>query len=470
MLDILMCSIPSVEIYLPPAAPATLKGYLNQQGFTSKCIDLNLMMYQSKPDAFGNLSAYFSYESNQLSDEIKQDWEDVITEWVSAITTEDFKWLGLSVFTVNSVRAVLDICNQFKNRDFKIVVGGMGLTPELCNHLMENNLIDAYIMGEGEHALVNLLKDNIDFPGINSPGVQIADLDELGFTDYDDYNLERYTGFYNEPVVQITGSRGCVRRCTFCNINDHWPKFKFRSGQHIAQEIIQTYERKGIKNFYFTDSLINGSMSAYMKMCEKLSFYNEQHNANITWGGQYIVRSAKELPTDYYSLTASSGATNLAMGIETGSDVVRAHMQKKFSNQDLDLTMENFAKHQITCSYLLIVGYPIETEEDFYETLRMLQRHQQYAAQGIILGVSLGTTMLALEGSPVFKSFGNDILVEHKKMASTWILKSNPELNYAVRVKRRLQAELLADYLGYNTISSDRNFANMMKELDVLHP
>ena len=469
MLDILICSIPSIEIYLPPAAPASLKGYLNQQGFTSKCLDLNLIMYQSKPLAFDNLSAYFSYETNQLTDDIRQDWEEVMSEWVDSITAEQFRWLGISVFTKNSVKALLDICDRFKNRNFKIVVGGMGLTDELCNYLTTHNLIDAYIMGEGEHALVNLLKDNMKFPGINSPGVQIADLDELGFTDYEDYTLEKYTGFYNEPVVQITGSRGCVRRCTFCDINDHWPKFKFRSGQHIAQEIIQTYEHKGIKNFYFTDSLINGSMSAYMKMCEALSNYNSQHHANITWGGQFIVRSAKELPKDYYSLTASSGATNLAMGVETGSDIVRAHMQKKFSNQDLDLTMENFAKHRITCSYLIIIGYPTETEEDFYETLRMLQRHQRYAAQGIILGVSLGQTMLALDGSPVFKSFGDDILMGNTKMPNTWVLKSNLELDYTVRVKRRLQAELVADYLGYNTISSDRNFANIKKELDVLY-
>jgi radical SAM superfamily enzyme YgiQ (UPF0313 family) len=467
-LDILLCSIPPIELYLPPAAPAILKGYLDTQGFTSKCVDLNLRMHNLKPDSYSKLVTYFSNENSLLNDAIVNDHADVINDWVEVINQHNIRWLGISIFTNYNIRATLDLCKNLTNRNFKIVVGGMGVNKELADHMLNMGYIDAYINGEGEHALRELLKGNTDYPGINSPGVQITNLDELGFANYDDYFLDQYSGFYNEPVVQITGSRGCVRNCTFCDINDFWPKFKFRSGKHIATEMIKTYEEKNIRNFYFTDSLINGSMSAYMNMCETLAEYNYVHNASIRWGGQYIVRNSKELPKDYYKLTAESGAFNLALGVESGSDSVRNHMRKKFSNFDLDLTLENFAKHRITCSYLILIGYPTETEEDFYDTLRLFKRHQKYVAQGIILGVSLGATMEALSGSPVYKTFQNDISLKNKSFPATWILKSNPELNYNVRIKRRLQAELVADYLGYNLISSDRNFNQLAEELNVL--
>jgi radical SAM superfamily enzyme YgiQ (UPF0313 family) len=471
MLDLFLCSVPSIELYLPPHAPAALKGHLAGFGFTCKTFDLNLLMYNTLTrDSFDTLNGYFSNQAFTITDDIREDHTKVLDSWVNVINGEQFRWLGISVFSVDSRKATMDLCTRLQNRKFKIVLGGMGVSSgTLGQDLLEQGLIDAYIQGEGEHALVNLLQGNTDYPGIftkdgGRAAEQIMDLDQLGFADYTDYSLTEYTGFYNEPVVQVTGSRGCVRNCTFCDIADLWPKFKFRSGDNIAEEIINTYEHHGIRNFYFTDSLINGSMKAYMKMCETLANYNASHNAGLRWGGQYIVRTARECPKDYFSLTAASGAFNLAMGVETGSDTVRTHMRKKFVNEDLDFTMENFAQNRITCSYLIIIGYPTETEHDFQETLRMFKRHQKYAAQGIILGVTLGATMSALDNTPIHNTMAGDITLQHKSFPTSWVLKSNPELDYATRVRRRLQAEVVCDYLGYNLISSDRNFSNILRE------
>ena len=471
MIDLLLCSLPAIEIYLPPHAPAALKGHLGGFNFTTKTLDLNMLMYHTvSNDVFNNLNSYFTNQTFTITDDIRDDHEIVMNTWTGAIAKEKFKWLGISVFSIDSRKAALDLCARYKDRDFKIVAGGMGMgNGSFGQELLDAGLIDAYVVGEGEHALVSLLQGNTDYPGIftkdgGRTAEQILDLDALGFADYTDYNLTQYTGFYNEPVVQVTGSRGCVRNCTFCDIADMWPKFKFRSGDNIAEEIINTYEQHGIRNFYFTDSLINGSMKAYMKMCETLANYNATHNAGLRWGGQYIVRTAKECPSDYFSLTAASGAFNLAMGVETGSDSVRTHMRKKFLNKDLDFTMENFAKHRITCSYLIIIGYPTETEHDFHETLRMFKRHQKYAAQGIILGVTLGATMSALDNTPIHNTMVGDITLQHQSFPTSWVLKSNPELDYATRVRRRLEAEVVCDYLGYNLISSDRNFSNILRE------
>ena len=42
-------------------------------------------------------------------------------------------------------------------------------------------------------------------------------------------------------------------------------------------------------------------------------------------------------------------------------------MRKKFTNDDLDWFVTNLGKRKIKMKFLLIVGYPTETEEDFQE-------------------------------------------------------------------------------------------------------
>ena len=82
------------------------------------------------------------------------------------------------------------------------------------------------------------------------------------------------------------------------SIHEFWTKFKFRSGQNIADEMIENYKTHGITDFYFMDSLINGSMKAYRELCSTLVEYYKQNNLPekfFRWGGQFIVRSAKQM-------------------------------------------------------------------------------------------------------------------------------------------------------------------------------
>ena len=45
-LDIVICSIPRMSIYYPPAAPAILKACVEEKGFTCKTIDFVIRLHQ----------------------------------------------------------------------------------------------------------------------------------------------------------------------------------------------------------------------------------------------------------------------------------------------------------------------------------------------------------------------------------------------------------------------------------------
>ena len=74
---------------------------------------------------------------------------------------------------------------------------------------------------------------------------------------YDDIDLTAYKNeafleFENKQLtVPITGSRGCVRKCSFCNVESLWPKYVFRSGADIVDEMEHYIDTVGIKNFKF---------------------------------------------------------------------------------------------------------------------------------------------------------------------------------------------------------------------------
>ena len=80
------------------------------------------------------------------------------------------------------------------------------LTEYLLKNYTHVVIIDAHIKGDGEESLVELLKGNLDYAGINGEQpTQIKNLDTLAFPDYSDYELSFYTN--KKRTTSITNYR-----------------------------------------------------------------------------------------------------------------------------------------------------------------------------------------------------------------------------------------------------------------------
>ena len=132
-------------------------------------------------------------------------------------------------------------------------------------------------------------------------------LDDLPFADYSDFNFALYPG--KENMIYITGSRGCVRRCTFCDINSLWTKFRFRSGESLASEMLEGYTRYGTLDFYFTDSLMNGSLKEYNSLLDSVIDFKRRGLLpdEIMFGGQWICRPKARFGEENYKKMAETG-------------------------------------------------------------------------------------------------------------------------------------------------------------------
>jgi len=453
-----------------PAGPSALSGSLIDAGFMTKVIDFNSRLdgiYENEPNILASVENFFMYY-DFYNEGIFKEVEKYIIDCANEIISYSPKWLGISVFSYNSHRATRLISIKVKELapHISIVIGGGGIAtdfkfPEM---LKEQGIIDAYIRGEGELSVVALLQGKTEFSGLNGlPTEQIDDIDSLPYPDYSDYDFVNYTNIKGLLAVPITGSRGCVAHCSFCDIAKQWPKYRFRSGHSIAKEIkhyIQTY---GVNAFRFTDSLINGSMKAFTDMCKELTTIrnNLPENEKFTWDAHFIVRNERAMPAEIYDLMASAGAGTLLMGIESGSQNVRDHMKKLFNEDDLEFTMKQISRVGVSCRMLMIVGYPTETEEDFQETVDMFTKYQKYAHNGTIEHVNLGLTLNLLPGTPLDDNKDNNRIVKLNNHINDWICLDNPTLTYKERLKRRIFLQKHINELGY-VVFEEKNYRKQL--------
>jgi len=466
----LVISVPRLEIHRPPISTAIVANVIKQAGYDVQALDLNInfLNHVGSHTAYYNFDQVWDGERSITEGEVKfiQDFLDKFTDKI-----EYYDRIWISVFGGSCHLFTELLCEHVRNKCSKkeIVLGGqgvltyaIGLDKENFGDVMkEKGLCDIYIAGEGEHTIVDVCKNDLTVPGVNNGDFkQINELNNLPFPDYSFYSLDEYDYLTEDKEVFIVGSRGCVRRCTYCDVAKYWPKFRYRSGKNISEEMILHYEKHGVTRFYFTDSLINGSIKAFHEMCYELAKYNDTHNAPFKWSGQLIFRPKKQLPADHYEIVAKAGGDTFYVGVETGSDKIRWEMDKKFTNDDIQWQLEEFSKHKLHTFFLMITGYLTETIEDHMETLKMFPRWQRFVADGTISGIDFGPTLRFLTDTPLEKMIDTkevyflDIGMEKiagkvmNKNVNLWESKCNPDLDVYERIRRRLEIDKKA--MEYN--------------------
>lgn len=471
-MDIVLAIVPRIQddFGYTPAGPALLKGSLESQGFQTKIIDFNAQLEQTLTDKQLYAVSNFFMTNDMYHAATCELALQCVDQWAQQIVEQQPRWLGISVFSYNSQRAARLLSIRVKQLDpgIKIVIGGAGIATDFTfgESMLELRLIDAMIRGEGELALIELLKGNTNYPGINGqPPRQIDDLESLSYPDYDDYTLRSYTNRNGLVALPITGSRGCVRHCTFCDVASQWPNYRFRSGSNIADEIKHQVQRYGVTAFRFTDSLVNGSLRAFKDMIAQLADFRSSlpDDQKFLWDGHFIIRGQREMPPRMFDTMAQAGANVMLIGVESGSQAVRDHMKKGFTQEQLDYCMQQFARVGIKTRFLMIVGYPTETAQDFQATLDMFTKYQPYAESGIINEVNLGLTLNLLPNTPLHQNQQQLGIVQEANHINNWISVHNPDLDYKERLRRRIILQEHVETLGYQVFEKQ----NYTKQLFV---
>jgi radical SAM superfamily enzyme YgiQ (UPF0313 family) len=476
MTDIVISIVPKIDPYAPTVGPAALKAHLQAEGYNCTVIDHNIRLYNYLETK--QLGHHYYYENDAgfaswisdinpttqdpgfyLGTEFDQLYEVIKEEldrWIAELKAINPKWIGLSMLSRFSCAVGIKMCQLIREHmpAAKIVIGGAA-TREWNIMWVDRGWADYFIFGDSERAIIELLNGNITYPGINSATpVQIENLDELLVPDYSDINWNDYKEDHTVKPVFVTASRGCVKRCDFCDVATIWPKYKFRSGEHVTNEILELANRYQRRTIKFTDSLINGSMKAFRELLTNI----EQHNKNIKteddlimWESQWIMRPKNQSPESDFALMKASGCLDLDIGIESFSQHVRYDMGKKFTDEDMWWCFEMLDKYNIPYQMLMIVGYPTETEEDHQHTLSTVRRMVELGyistpgrnrPQGGRF--SFGNTLLLGEGLPIWEKYKDKLDYYHNE--TDWKYNDN---DLSARLRRYIEVnELVSELTG----------------------
>ncbi len=268
----------------------------------------------------------------------------------------------------------------------KIVLGGGLVTSWMQRPDWRNpfkGLIDEWIAGPGEAPLLSLLG--------------MAPEAGSAMPDYSVFPLADYLspGF----ILPYSASSGCYwRRCAFCPekaeasayrpvpddqvVNELLQWSALRSGgtpedrdnasaKHAAAGMAGSYatelfDLKGPALIHLLDNAIRPSLLLRLIL----------NPPGVSWYG--FARISKELTDPEFCLALKrAGCTMLKLGIESGSQRVLDELEKGI---DLEMVRETLnALHQagIAAYVYLLFGAPPEKEEDAFQTLDFVVRHQQ---------------------------------------------------------------------------------------------
>lgn len=467
MTRIALVSLPRQDLHRPPAAIPILAAACEELGKEYEFFDFNLWLYHDLGKHWQEVDDnWVKIDSRFTDSECAAAYYHSQTRFVDQLLEYGCDTIAISVFTNWSAHCaselIAEINRRAERKNLCIIIGGTGIEArlpwrsqqKLADWMLQESMIDYYVYGEAEDLFRRLLQGDTIAPGINNFEYhQIDDLDRYAAPSYRKIQIDRYP-HQGHPSLSINGSRGCVRKCTYCDVAKYWPKFRYKSGVKLAQELYSAYQETGILSFEFNDSLINGSIREFRAMNkELLRLKNIDHKFNIDYKGQFIIRSESQFRENDYAEMREAGGDYLFVGVETFSESVRYSMDKKFDNQALDFHLRMSGRYGIANILLMIVGYPTETINDHKINLDALKKYQKYSQSGVIKQITFGFTTAILEDTPLYRQKEMLEIVDEYQgdfySVNNWVSLKNPSLDFHERVRRWAETVETADELGY---------------------
>lgn len=286
----------------------------------------------------------------------------------------DFKLLNYNIIGTHFFKSglitatIILILIKQRNPDIKIVCGGpyMGMYPGLMDIFYSFKVIDTFVRGPGEESLqtlVNLLVDKKEWPKIIEKHISIRSVPPVSVIS----DIADPGEVFFKDVGIIQGSRGCRwSKCSFCCSPDNI-KYQVVSADDFANIVIDLY-KDGIKDFVFVDNMFNHSKD-YV-----LTFYNKLRSNNVI--GKINIRKLNiraDIMDDDIALAFKEMNAKVYPGFESFSPRILNLMNKGLTLDDNLNCIKKLKKHNVYYFPFNIIGFPGETEIEFFETLKYLK-------------------------------------------------------------------------------------------------
>lgn len=312
-------------------------------------------------------------ELNEILDEF---YDRLGTYFLDYLEREKTDVVGLTVHN-HTLPASLFAFKLTKEKypSIRTVMGGGIFTeslsvgsPNLDYFVDKTPYIDHILIGEGENLFLRLLQGKL--PGKKKiytrediRGITI-DINAVALPDLSDLDLEKY------PCQGISCSRSCPYQCAFCSDPIYFGKYQVRKIEQSVEEMIQMFHRHRNQLFHMTDSLLNPIITDLSKALI-------ERDISLYFDGYLRVGEAL-CNIENTMLWRRGGFYRVRLGIESGSPRVLDMMNKKITVQQIKAALYCMADAGIKTTTYWVVGFPGETEEDFQQTLDLVEELKDY--------------------------------------------------------------------------------------------
>ncbi len=310
-----------------------------------------------------------------------------------------------------------------------VIAGG----PCTVNPLPMSPFIDAFLIGDGEEAIKEILKlyylwktegdhkkeslfyalSNIEglyVPTINnSNSIKRRFIQNLDEAPYPENPVVPYTAIIHDRI-NIEVSRGCSMGCRFCQAGMIYRPVRERSPDKVLELAGKNLKNTGYEEVSFT-SLSAGDYSCLLLVVREL---------NKRFQGKRIALSLPSLRVasinrDILKEIRSVRKTGFTIAPEAGTERLRSVVNKDFSDSDYEKALKIlFEEGWHNLKLYFMIGLPTETAEDIDGIIKMSLLALKIAKQNTkrYVNINVGISPFVPKSHTPFQWYGQISLIE----------------------------------------------------------
>ncbi|KAA3600446.1 MAG: tRNA (N6-isopentenyl adenosine(37)-C2)-methylthiotransferase MiaB [Calditrichaeota bacterium] len=293
--------------------------------------------------------------------------------------------------------------SHYKKRDKKLIIGILGcMAQNLKEELLEKRkLVDLVVGPDGYKTLPKMLEEIY--------GEGATKLSEISLSEKETYSDVIPKRDPNGVNAWIAIMRGCDNFCTFCVVPFTRGRERSRTVENIVEEakylVAQGYKQitlLGQNVNSYKDSTTNETFTDLMRAVSEIEGLKRL---------RFTSPHPKDFPIELLELIAEKDniCNQVQIPLQAGSNRVLEKMNRTYTKEEFLTLIENAKRiiPNVKLSTDVIVGFPTETEEEFLETLEVMEKSQFHTAYMFKYSERKGT--------PAERMFPDDVSAADKK-------------------------------------------------------
>ncbi|MEV4278655.1 B12-binding domain-containing radical SAM protein [Actinoplanes xinjiangensis] len=324
---------------------------------------------------------------------------------IEVIRRKNARLWGISSKVVSSNRAmrIAAIIKEL-HPDARVVMGGVHPTFQAAEVLNQCDAVDAVVRGEADHIITDLWrwargqKEIFQIEGVSfrRPDGSVAHTEKsLTQVDLDDipYPAYQLVARETDPLVpRVLTARGCTLRCVFCSSAALFGyKFNSRQPASVVDQIEHLREEYGCEFVCIGDLTFMAHRATGVAVCQEMI----RRQTNVFWSAQTTIG---RIDAEAASLMARAGCVQVGFGVETGTQFLHDHNNKRIKIGEAVRQFEIVKAAGISVQTYWVFGLPGETIKSSLKSIELLR---EWIGKELIDAVHI-TVAVPYPGTPLF--------------------------------------------------------------------